>query len=74
MRKPLNIKQILARMNLSGVQRRPMLGEESREKLDLDNRGTNTTAEQCFSKSMESKSNTRSEGQEGLIGVRGQKK
>ena len=58
MRKPLKIEQILARMNLSGVQRRPILGEESREKLDLDRRVADTTAEQGLSESKESKSNT----------------
>ena len=73
-RKPLSIKQILAKMHLSGTQRRPILEQESREKLDLHSRGADPMNEQSLSSTEESKTNAKSQGQRGLIGVRVQKK
>ena len=74
-RKPLNIKQILAKMNLSGTQRRPVSDQESREKLDLHSRGADPMIEPNLSSSEESQeTHAKSQGQRGLIGVRGQKK
>ena len=73
-RKPLNIKQILARMNLSGTMRRPVSDQEGREKLDLHSRGADPRIEPDLSSEKPQKHTQGLKVRGGSIGVRGQKK
>ena len=72
-RKPLNIKQILAKMNLSGTMRRPVSDQEDREKLDLHSRGADSRTEPNLSseKIKITRKVSRSEG--GQLGSEGRK-
>ena len=73
-RKPLNIKQILARMNLSGTMRRPVLDQESREKLDLQSRGANSRTESSLSPEQNQNHTQSLKVKVGSSGIRGQEK